>query len=232
MKNRRILYLCVIFILLTVLLCACSAESPEPAAPVSTEPPELLPTVYISELMASNKSTLRDERGLFPDWLELYNYGSEAAELGGFSLSDGKNSWQLADKVDAAFPCARQNELNGKDAEYLLKHGCTLVGEGANMPSTPDAIAAFVKAKIMYSPGKASNAGGVATSGLEMSQNSERLSWSREEVDAKLKGIMKAIHDNAWEAAAKYGKKGNYVVGANIAGFTKVADAMVAQGVV
>ena len=142
-----------------------------------------------------------------------------------------KNSWQLVDKIDAAFPCARQNELNGKDAAYLLKHGCTVVAEGANMPSTPDAIDAFVKAKIMYSPGKASNAGGVATSGLEMSQNSERLSWSREEVDAKLKGIMKSIHDNAWEAAAKYGKKGNYVAGANIAGFTKVADAMVAQGV-
>ena len=142
-----------------------------------------------------------------------------------------KNSWQLVDKIDAAFPCARQNELDGKDAAYLLKHGCTVVAEGANMPSTPDAIDAFVKAKIMYSPGKASNAGGVATSGLEMSQNSERLSWTREEVDAKLKGIMKSIHDNAWEAAAKYGKKGNYVVGANIAGFTKVADAMVAQGV-
>ena len=130
----------------------------------------------------------------------------------------GVNSWQLADKIDAAFPCARQNELNGKDAAYLLKHGCQVVAEGANMPSTPDAIAAFVKAKIMYSPGKASNAGGVATSGLEMSQNSERLSWSAEEVDAKLKGIMKAIHDNAWEAAAKYGHKGNYVMGANIAG--------------
>ena len=143
----------------------------------------------------------------------------------------GKNSWQIADKIDAAFPCARQNELNGKDAEYLLKHGCTLVGEGANMPSTPDAIAAFLKARIMYSPGKASNAGGVATSGLEMSQNSERLSWTAEEVDAKLKGIMKAIHDNAWEAAAKYGHKGNYVMGANIAGFVKVADAMLAQGV-
>ena len=143
-----------------------------------------------------------------------------------------KNSWQLVDQIDCAFPCARQNELDGDDAAYLLKHGCTLVGEGANMPSTPDAIEAFVNAKIMYSPGKASNAGGVATSGLEMSQNSGRLSWSREEVDSKLKGIMKAIHDNAWEAAAKYGKKGNYVVGANIAGFTKVADAMVAQGVV
>ena len=143
-----------------------------------------------------------------------------------------KNSWQLVDQIDCAFPCARQNELDGDDAAYLLKHGCTLVGEGANMPSTPDAIEAFVNAKIMYSPGKASNAGGVATSGLEMSQNSGRLSWSREEVDSKLKGIMKAIHDNAWEAAAKYGKKGNYVVGANIAGFTKVADAMVAQGIV
>ncbi len=142
-----------------------------------------------------------------------------------------KNSWQLVDKIDAAFPCARQNELDGKDAAYLLKHGCTLVGEGANMPSTPDAIDAFVKAKIMYSPGKASNAGGVATSGLEMSQNSERISWTREQVDHRLRDIMKAIHDNAWEAAAKYGKKGNYVVGANIAGFVKVADAMVAQGV-
>ena len=144
----------------------------------------------------------------------------------------GANSWQLADKVDCAFPCARQNELNGKDAAYLLKHGCVLVGEGANMPSTPDAIAAFAKAKIMFSPGKASNAGGVATSGLEMSQNSERLSWTAEEVDTKLKGIMKAIHDNAWNAAEKYGHKGDYVMGANIAGFTKVADAMVAQGIV
>ena len=141
------------------------------------------------------------------------------------------NSWQLADKIDCAFPCARQNELNGKDAAYLLKHGCTLVGEGANMPSTPEAVTAFQKAKIMYSPGKASNAGGVATSGLEMSQNSERISWTREQVDSRLRDIMKAIHDNAWEAAAKYGQKGNYVAGANIAGFTKVADAMVAQGI-
>ena len=141
------------------------------------------------------------------------------------------NSWQIADKIDAAFPCARQNELDAKDAAYLLKHGCTLVGEGANMPSTPEAIAAFVNAKIMYSPGKASNAGGVATSGLEMSQNSGRISWMREEVDTKLKQIMKSIHDNAWNAAEKYGDKGNYVMGANIAGFTKVADAMVAQGV-
>ena len=143
----------------------------------------------------------------------------------------GVNSWQVADKIDAAFPCARQNELTGADADYLLKHGCKLVGEGANMPSTPDAVEKFLAAGIMYSPGKASNAGGVATSGLEMSQNSERVAWTAEQVDNKLKGIMQAIHDNAWNAAERYGHKGNYVVGANIAGFTKVADAMVAQGV-
>ena len=160
---------------------------------------------------------------------ELADFAKDKA---GVAFYKGVNSWQLADQIDCAFPCARQNELNGDDAAYLLKHGCTLVGEGANMPSTPDAIEAFVNAKIMYSPGKASNAGGVATSGLEMSQNSGRLSWTAEEVDAKLKGIMKAIHDNAWAAAEKYGHKGNYVMGANIAGFTKVADAMLAQGIV
>ena len=154
-----------------------------------------------------------------------------AKEIRGAKFVKGVNSWQIVDKVDCAFPCARQNELNGADAAYLLKHGCKLVAEGANMPSTPEAVEAFLKAGILYAPGKASNAGGVATSGLEMSQNSERLSWSAKEVDAKLKGIMAAIHDNAYEAAAKYGHKGNYVMGANIAGFVKVADAMVAQGI-
>ena len=154
-----------------------------------------------------------------------------AKEIKGAKFVKGVNSWQIVDKVDCAFPCARQNELNGADAAYLLKHGCKLVAEGANMPSTPEAVEAFLKAGILYAPGKASNAGGVATSGLEMSQNSERLSWSAKEVDAKLKGIMAAIHDNAYEAAAKYGHKGNYVMGANIAGFVKVADAMVAQGI-
>ena len=152
-------------------------------------------------------------------------------EIKGAKFFKGANSWQIADKVDCAFPCARQNELDGKDAEYLLKHGCKLVAEGANMPSTPDAVAAFLKAKILYAPGKAANAGGVATSGLEMSQNSERLAWSAKEVDAKLRDIMANIHDNAFAAAAKYGHKGNYVMGANIAGFVKVADAMVAQGI-
>ena len=154
---------------------------------------------------------------------------SELASAGKFFA--GANPWQIADRLDCAFPCSRQNELDGKDAKYLVKHGVKLVGEGANMPSTPDAVEAFLAAKVLFSPGKASNAGGVATSGLEMSQNSERLSWTADEVDVKLKGIMKAIHDNAYEAAAKYGMKGNYVAGANIAGFVKVANAMVAQGV-
>ena len=152
-------------------------------------------------------------------------------EIKGAKFFKGVNSWQVVDKVDCAFPCARQNELNGADATYLLKHGCKLVAEGANMPSTPEAITAFLDAGILYAPGKASNAGGVATSGLEMSQNSERLTWTAKEVDARLKGIMSAIHDNAYEAAVRFGHKGNYVMGANIAGFVKVADAMVAQGI-
>ena len=138
--------------------------------------------------------------------------------------------WEVAEKIDCAFPCSRQNELNGKEAEYLVQHGCKLVAEGANMPSTPDAIRVFQSSGILYAPGKAANAGGVATSGLEMSQNSERMLWTAEMVDSKLREIMAAIHNNAYEAAAKYGFTGNYVMGANIAGFTKVADAMLAQG--
>ena len=154
-----------------------------------------------------------------------------AKELKGVKFFQGVNVWQLPSKVDCAFPCARQNELNGEDAAYLLKHGCKLVAEGANMPSTPEAVSAFLKAKILYAPGKAANAGGVATSGLEMSQNAARMYWSAKVVDDKLREIMCSIHANAYEAAAKYGHKGNYVMGANIAGFTKVADAMVAQGI-
>ena len=118
------------------------------------------------------------------------------------------------------------------DAKTLLKNGCTLVSEGANMPSTPDAVNAFLQAKICYGPGKAANAGGVATSGLEMSQNSMRLAWNREEVDQRLHRIMVDIHRNCRVTAEAYGVPGNYVVGANIAGFTKVADAMIDQGVV
>ena len=129
-------------------------------------------------------------------------------------------------------PCATQNELNAEEARTLLENGCICVAEGANMPCTPDAIAAFQSAKILYSPGKASNAGGVATSGLEMSQNSMRMRWTPEEVDSHLKRIMTDIH----ETCVKYGKEEdgyvNYVKGANIAGFIKVAEAMMAQGLV
>ena len=142
----------------------------------------------------------------------------------------GKTPWEV--KCDIALPCATQNELGGADAKKLLKGKCICVAEGANMPSTPEAIHEFEKAKILFAPGKASNAGGVATSGLEMSQNSLRISWTREEVDQKLKDIMEDIHDSC----IQYGKEKdgycNYVKGANIAGFVKVADAMLAQGVI
>ena len=133
---------------------------------------------------------------------------------------------------NAAFPCATQNELNGDDAANLLKNKCSLVAEGANMPSTPDAVGMFREAKILFGPGKAANAGGVATSGLEMSQNSLRLSWTREEVDERLHGIMRRIHKSCVDASAEYGTPGDYVAGANIAGFLKVANSMIDQGLV
>lgn len=143
---------------------------------------------------------------------------------------EGKRPWGV--KCDIALPCATQNELNGEEAKTLIANGCACVAEGANMPSTPEAIAVFHESKILYAPGKASNAGGVATSGLEMSQNSLRLNWTREEVDLKLHGIMNNIH----VACVTYGKDDDgyvdYVKGANIAGFVKVADAMIAQGIV
>lgn len=153
----------------------------------------------------------------------------EYADKFGCEYVAGKTPWGV--KCDIALPCATQNELNGHDAKALIANGVLCVAEGANMPSTPEAVEAFLSAKVFFAPGKASNAGGVATSGLEMSQNSLRLSWSREEVDQKLHGIMKSIH----AACVQYGKDGdfvNYVKGANIAGFVKVADAMIDQGVV
>ena len=134
-------------------------------------------------------------------------------------------------KCDVALPCATQNEINEESAKALIANGVIAVGEGANMPSTPEAVAAFQGAGVLFAPAKAANAGGVATSALEMSQNSMRYSWTFEEVDAKLKNIMVNIFHNAYNAAEKYGKKGNLVAGANIAGFEKVADAMLAQGV-
>ncbi|HNZ09839.1 MAG: NAD(P)-specific glutamate dehydrogenase [Deltaproteobacteria bacterium ADurb.Bin151] len=149
---------------------------------------------------------------------------------------EGKNVWDVIReqgiKVDIALPCATQNEINGKNAAALVKNGCYCVAEGANMPSTPEAIKIFQEKKILYGPGKAANAGGVATSGLEMSQNSLRLSWTREEVDNRLQIIMKSIHRNCYDTAEAYGRKGDYVMGANVAGFTKVAKAMLAYGVV
>ncbi len=135
-------------------------------------------------------------------------------------------------KADCAFPSATQNEINGKDAANLLKNGVTVISEGANMPSTLEATKAFLKAGILYGPAKAANAGGVAVSGLEMSQNSMRLNWTREEVDKRLHGIMQAIHQNCFETAEMYGRAGNLVDGANIGGFIKVANAMLDQGVV
>lgn len=153
---------------------------------------------------------------------------SEYAEKYGAEYHAGKRPWSVA--CDIALPCATQNELNGDEAKELIKNGCVCVSEGANMPSTPEAIEAFDQAKILFAPGKASNAGGVATSGLEMSQNSLRLSWTREEVDGRLQEIMNSIH----EACVEYGSEAdgyvNYVRGANVAGFIKVADAMIAQG--
>jgi glutamate dehydrogenase (NADP+) len=142
----------------------------------------------------------------------------------------GRRPWEVP--CDIAFPSATQNEIDENDAKTLVKNGCSVIGEGANMPTTPEGVKVFLKAKVLYAPGKAANAGGVSTSGLEMSQNSIRTAWTREEVDNKLRRIKKNIHDNC----VKYGKQKdgyiNYVDGANIAGFVKVADAMIDQGVV
>ncbi len=143
--------------------------------------------------------------------------------------AEGTNQWSV--KVDIALPCATQNELNEEDAKTLVANGVIAVCEGANMPSTPEAVEYLQANKVYFVPGKAANAGGVATSALEMSQNSERLSWTFEEVDAKLEQIMINIFKNLDAAAKKYGKDGDYVAGANIAGFLKVADAMKAQGI-
>ncbi len=160
------------------------------------------------------------ERGRISDYLKKYPSATFVA---------GKTPWGVA--CDIAMPCATQNELNGDDAKVLIANGVKCVAEGANMPSTPEAIEAFAAARILFSPGKASNAGGVSTSGLEMSQNSLRLSWSREEVDQRLHGIMKSIHASCVKYGAREDGTIDYVKGANLAGFVKVADAMLDQGV-
>ncbi len=169
---------------------------------------------YMLELRASNQ-----------DIVKPYSY-----EFEGVEFHEGKRPWEI--KVDIALPCATQNELGKEDAETLIKNGCICVSEGANMPSTPEAVEVFLKAGILYGPGKAANAGGVSTSGLEMTQNSMKLNWSREEVDKRLHEIMCNIHSQC----VKYGKREDgfvdYVKGANVAGFLKVANAMLDMGVV
>ncbi|MFV2072333.1 MAG: NADP-specific glutamate dehydrogenase [Thermoanaerobaculales bacterium] len=153
-----------------------------------------------------------------------------ADKFPGVVFHEGDGVWRVP--CDIALPCATQNELNLEDAKVLLENGCFCISEGANMPSTPEAVELFVDKQILYGPGKAANAGGVAVSGLEMSQNSMRLAWTREEVDNRLRDIMSRIHEACVTTAAEFDQPGNYVVGANIAGFIKVADAMIDQGLV
>jgi glutamate dehydrogenase (NADP+) len=166
-------------------------------------------------------------RGRIKDYADMFKSAKYVALD---AKSDTNPLWDI--KADCAFPSATQNEINAKDASNLIKNGVTVVSEGANMPSTLDAIKIYLDAGILYGPAKAANAGGVATSGLEMSQNSMRLSWTREEVDDRLHKIMIEIHRNCFETAEKYGTPGNLLNGANIAGFLKVADAMLDQGLV
>ena len=188
--------------------------------------------------LSDSNGTIYDPNGIddekFAFVLDLKNVRrgriKEYAKKFGVEYLEGKRPWSI--KCDCAFPSATQNEISGDDAKTLLKNGCYVVSEGANMPSTPQAIEQFIANKILYGPAKAANAGGVATSGLEMSQNALRLSWTREEVDERLHNIMIAIHKQCYEAAEEYGQPGNLVMGANIAGFIKVANAMLDQGLV
>jgi glutamate dehydrogenase (NADP+) len=168
-----------------------------------------------------------DRRGRIAEYVERFPDATfTPADRGG----DHNPLWDIP--ADCAFPSATENEINAKDAANLLSNGVFVVSEGANMPTVPEGVEQFENAGILYGPGKAANAGGVAVSGLEMAQDSLRLTWPREEVDARLKDIMKAIHQQCRETAEDYGVPGNYVHGANIAGFTKVADAMLDQGLV
>ncbi|MBI2746754.1 MAG: NADP-specific glutamate dehydrogenase [Burkholderiales bacterium] len=188
--------------------------------------------------VSDSSGTVVDEAGFTPEKLALlmevknHHYGrvNDYAQKVGAKFHAGAKPWSVP--VDVALPCATQNELNGDDARLLVKNGVKCVAEGANMPSTLEAVRVFEEARVLYAPGKASNAGGVATSGLEMSQNAMRLMWDRNEVDSRLHGIMRSIH----EACLRHGKRADgsvsYVDGANVAGFVKVADAMMAQGVI
>ncbi|MEN6319220.1 MAG: NADP-specific glutamate dehydrogenase [Syntrophaceae bacterium] len=194
--------------------------------------------------LCDSNATIVDEKGIDAKKcnyvMELKNVKrgriKEYADKYKTACYEGSSVWDVIRdqgiKVDIAMPCATQNEIDASHAAALVKNGCICVAEGANMPSTPDAVKIFQENNILYAPGKAANAGGVATSGLEMSQNSMKISWTREEVDNRLLIIMKSIHKACVETAEAYGKKGDYVTGANIAGFIKVANAMLAYGVV
>ena len=195
--------------------------------------------------LCDSSSTIIDEKGIDGEKcnfvMDLKNVkrgriSEYADKYSGTTCFIGESVWDVIKnqgiKVDIALPCATQNEVDGPHAEALVKNGCICVSEGANMPSTPEAVRIYQDNNVLFGPGKAANAGGVATSGLEMSQNSMRLSWPREEVDARLLQIMKSIHKSCIDASETYGKKGDYVVGANIAGFLKVANAMLAYGIV
>ncbi|HLU76945.1 MAG TPA: NADP-specific glutamate dehydrogenase [Burkholderiales bacterium] len=188
--------------------------------------------------VSDSSGTIVDEAGFTPEKLavlmevknQLYGRVSQYAERVGAKFIPGATPWHVP--VDVALPCATQNELHAEDAKTLVKNGVKCVAEGANMPSTAEAVDVFIENGVLYAPGKASNAGGVATSGLEMTQNAMRLSWTREEVDARLLEIMQGIHRACVEYGTGKDGKVNYVNGANIAGFVKVADAMLAQGVI
>jgi glutamate dehydrogenase/leucine dehydrogenase len=187
--------------------------------------------------MSDSNGTIHDPAGITSEkltWLmELKNVKrgriKEYTEKFKATYHEGRRPWNIPCEI--ALPCATQNEISGADAKALVKNGCLAVGEGANMPSTPEAIKVFIESKTLYAPGKAANAGGVATSGLEMAQNSMRLSWTREEVENRLRGIMRNIHEQCVEHGTQ-GSHVNYVVGANLAGFIKVADAMIEQGLI
>jgi len=175
---------------------------------------------FVLELKDNKRGRIREYQNKYP-------------KAGYYDIDAAKSSnplWEV--RCDVALPCATQNEINQEDAQHLVKNGCYCVSEGANMPTTPGGVGVFLESRVLYGPGKAANAGGVATSGLEMSQNALRLSWTREEVDQRLHDIMITIHENCRKTAEQYGTPGNYVNGANIAGFLKVANAMMEQGVV
>ncbi len=188
--------------------------------------------------MSDSNGTIYDPAGIDAEkltWiLDLKNVrrgriAEYAKKFSGSQYLEGKRPWGI--KCDCAFPCATQNELSVEDAKSLIANGCKLVAEGSNMGSAADAVDFFLEKKVLFAPGKAANAGGVATSGLEMSQNSLRLNWTRDEVDKRLHDIMKSIHENCRNTATEFGNPDNYVLGANIAGFRKVADSMIDQGV-